>query len=131
MEKAATADDVPPRTACIVKRICVFAGANVGSRAEYRTAASALGRAVAERGLGVVYGGARIGLMGAMADAALAVGGEVIGVIPAALAGREVAHEGLTELRVVHSMHERKATMAELADGFIAMPGGWGALEAL
>jgi uncharacterized protein (TIGR00730 family) len=114
-----------------MRRICVFAGSNVGAREEYRAAAEVLGRTLAGRGMALVYGGARIGRMGAMADAALAAHGTVVGVIPAALAGREVAHDGLSELRVVASMHERKATMAELADGFIALPGGWGTLDEL
>jgi uncharacterized protein (TIGR00730 family) len=114
-----------------MKTICVFAGANLGTRDEYRTAAEDLGRTLAGRHIGVVYGGARIGLMGAMADAALAVDGNVVGVIPAALADREVAHDGLSDLRIVASMHERKATMADLSDGFIALPGGWGTLEEL
>ncbi len=88
-----------------------------------------MGRLLAERGIGVVYGGGRVGLMGAVADAALAAGGEVIGIIPHALVAREVAHAGLTELRVVDSMHERKALMAELSDGFLTLPGGFGTLE--
>ena len=112
-------------------RVCVFAGSNVGREPGYRQGAADLGRALAARGVGLVYGGARVGLMGAMADAVLAAGGEVIGVIPSALVTKEVAHGALTELRVVASMHERKAMMAELADGFIALPGGWGTLEEL
>jgi hypothetical protein len=111
--------------------VCVFAGSNSGRQAEYVDAARELGLALVTRGLGLVYGGARIGLMGAVADAVLAGGGEVIGVIPAALVAKEVAHEGLTELRVVSSMHERKAQMADLADGFVALPGGLGTLEEL
>ena len=95
----------------------------------YAEAARALGETLAERGLGLVYGGGNVGLMGVVADAALAAGAEVIGVIPRALVAREVAHQGLTELRVVGSMHERKALMSELADGFIALPGGIGTLE--
>ncbi len=114
-----------------MKRICVFAGSNAGARPEYRAAAEELGRALAGRGIGVVYGGARVGLMGTLADAALAAGGEVIGVIPEALVRKEVAHDSLTELRVVGSMHERKAVMADLADGFTALPGGWGTLDEL
>jgi uncharacterized protein (TIGR00730 family) len=114
-----------------MKRICVFAGANMGTRDAYRTAAEDLGRTLAGRQMGLVYGGARIGLMGAMADAALDAHGSVVGVIPAALADREVAHDGLSDLRIVASMHERKATMADLADGFIALPGGWGTLDEL
>ena len=112
-------------------RICVFTGSSEGRKPSYRLAAEHLGRTLVERGFGLVYGGARVGLMGAVADAVLAAGGEVIGVIPEALVAREVAHTGLTELRVVASMHERKALMAELSDGFIAMPGGWGTLKEL
>jgi uncharacterized protein (TIGR00730 family) len=114
-----------------MNRICVFAGSSAGRRPDYRMAAADLGRELAGRGLGLVYGGARIGLMGVVADAALAAHGKVTGVIPAALAAKELAHGGLTELRVVASMHERKATMADLADGFIALPGGWGTVEEL
>ena len=110
-------------------RVCVFAGSSPGVRPEYRAAAQELGRVLAARQMGLVYGGARVGLMGAVADAVLAGGGEVTGVIPAALVEREIAHEGLTDLRVVGSMHERKAVMAELADAFIALPGGLGTLE--
>jgi len=113
----------------VLKSICVFAGSNSGSRASYRTAAAELGRVLAMREVGLVYGGARVGLMGVLADAVLASGGRVTGVIPAALVAREVAHNGLADLRVVSSMHERKAVMADLADGFIALPGGWGTLE--
>jgi uncharacterized protein (TIGR00730 family) len=112
-----------------MKSICVFAGSNSGTRAEYIPAAAELGRVLARRDLGLVYGGARVGLMGALADAALSEGGRVIGVMPQALVAKEVAHRGLTELRVVKSMHERKAMMNELADGFVALPGGWGTLE--
>ena len=114
-----------------MKRICVFCGANAGRDPAYREAAQALGTLLAREGLGLVYGGASIGLMGAVADAARAAGGEVIGVIPQALMKREIAHAGLADLRVVGSMHERKALMAELADGFIALPGGVGTLEEL
>lgn len=112
-----------------MKRVCVFAGSSIGYRPVYRNGAEDLGRALAARGIGLVYGGACVGLMGALADAALAEGGEVIGVIPSALVAKEVAHPRLTDLRVVSSMHERKATMAELADAFVAMPGGWGTWE--
>ena len=112
-----------------MKRICVFAGANCGTRGEYVTAAHELGRVLAQRQLGVVYGGARAGLMGALADAALSGGARVIGVMPEALMAKEIAHQGLSELRIVHSMHERKAMMADLADGFVALPGGWGTVE--
>ena len=114
-----------------MKRLCVFCGANPGHDPRYLEAAAALGRCIAQAGLGLVYGGASIGLMGAVADAALAEGGEVIGVIPRTLVEREVAHHGLADLRVVTSMHERKALMAELSDGFIALPGGVGTLEEL
>ena len=112
-----------------MKRICVFAGSNTGVRAEYRAAADALGRELVARGIGLVYGGARVGLMGALADAVLAGNGDVTGVMPEALVAKEVAHTGLPDLRVVSSMHERKALMADLADGFIALPGGWGTWE--
>jgi uncharacterized protein (TIGR00730 family) len=112
-----------------MKRICVFAGSNLGARHEYSAVARELGRAFALRELGLIYGGARVGLMGAVADAVLAARGHVTGIIPEALVAKEVAHAGLSELRVVRSMHERKAMMADLADGFIALPGGWGTLE--
>jgi uncharacterized protein (TIGR00730 family) len=114
-----------------VRRICVFCGASSGRSPAYAEAARAFGAAAAARGLGVVYGGGRVGLMGAVADAALAAGGEVIGVIPQELVDRELAHPGLTELHVVGSLHERKALMAELADGFAALPGGFGTLDEL
>jgi len=114
-----------------LRRICVFAGSRPGARAEYAAAARALGGTLARRGIGLVYGGGNVGLMGELADAALAAGGEVIGVIPEALVRKEVAHTGLSELRVVDSMHERKAQMADLADAFIALPGGMGTLEEL
>ena len=110
-------------------RVCVFAGSSAGTRPEYLAAATELGRLLAMRGVGLVYGGARVGLMGAVADAVLAGGGQVTGVIPQALVDKEVAHSGLTTLHVVTSMHERKALMADLADGFIALPGGWGTLD--
>jgi uncharacterized protein (TIGR00730 family) len=112
-----------------LKRICVFCGSSSGSSAVYQQAATQLGRLLAARGIGVVYGGSHVGLMGAVADSALAAGGEVTGVIPQALFDKEVAHRGLTDLRVVGSMHERKALMADLADGFIALPGGYGTLD--
>lgn len=112
-------------------RICVFTGANPGARLDYASAAKELGRELTTRGYELVYGGAKVGLMGIVADAVLAGGGAVTGIIPRALVGREVAHRGLSELRVVDSMHERKAMMADLADGFIAMPGGLGTLEEL
>jgi uncharacterized protein (TIGR00730 family) len=112
-------------------RICVFAGSSSGTRPEYRSAALALGRALCERQIDLVYGGAHVGLMGAVADAVMAVGGRVTGVIPDALVSKELAHTGVTELHVVASMHERKALMAELSSGFIALPGGWGTWEEL
>jgi len=114
-----------------VKRICVFCGANAGRDRVYLEAATATGNALARAGIGVVYGGAGIGLMGAVADAALAAGGEVIGIIPRNLVEREVAHRGAVDLRIVESMHERKALMADLSAGFIALPGGIGTLEEL
>src|SRR5690349_3145101 len=112
-----------------MRRVCVFTGSSGGVRAEYRVAAAELGRMLASRGVGIVDGGARVGLMGVVADAALGAGGEVVGVIPEALVAKEVAHTGLTDLRVVSSMHERKALMSDLSDAFVAMPGGWGTLE--
>jgi uncharacterized protein (TIGR00730 family) len=112
-----------------VRRICVFCGSNSGTQPEFRRAAEDVGRSLAERGIELVYGGGNVGLMGIVADAALAAGGRVIGVIPKALASKEVAHWGLTDLRVVESMHERKALMAELSDAFIALPGGIGTME--
>ena len=112
-----------------MKRICVFTGSNAGARPEYLIAAQILGQTLVRRQVGLVYGGARVGLMGALADAVLAAGGHVTGVIPESLVAKEVAHVGLSELRIVSSMHQRKAAMADLADGFIAMPGGWGTLE--
>ena len=113
------------------RRVCLYAGSAPGARPEYASAARAMVDALAARGLGVVYGGGRAGMMGALADAALSAGTEVIGIIPRHLADREVAHDGLTELRVVASMHERKAQMVELSDAFIALPGGLGTLEEL
>lgn len=110
-------------------RVCVFCGSNPGTRAEYADAARALAREIVDRKLGLVYGGGSVGLMGILADAALAAGGEVIGVIPRPLATRELAHPRLTEMRLVDSMHERKATMASLVDGFITLPGGLGTFE--
>ncbi|PYN98692.1 MAG: TIGR00730 family Rossman fold protein [Candidatus Rokuibacteriota bacterium] len=112
-----------------MKRVCVFAGSSVGGRPAYAEAAQRLAEALVGRGLGIVYGGGSVGLMGVLADAALAAGGEVIGVIPGPLASRELAHAGLTRMHVVPSMHERKALMASLVDGFIALPGGLGTFE--
>jgi uncharacterized protein (TIGR00730 family) len=109
--------------------VCVFCGSNSGASPAYAEAAERLGRALVRRGLTLVYGGGQVGLMGVAADAALAAGGRVIGVIPEALATRELAHPRVTEMRVVGSMHERKALMSELADGFLALPGGIGTLE--
>jgi uncharacterized protein (TIGR00730 family) len=112
-------------------RICVFAGSSPGANPNYLRAAQQLGALLAERKVGLVYGGASVGLMGAVADATLQAGGEVIGVIPRSLVARELAHKKLPDLRIVGSMHERKATMAHLSDGFIAIPGGIGTLEEL
>jgi len=112
-------------------RICVFCGSSTGNGTVYAEAATALGTMLAERGIGLVYGGAGVGTMGLLADAVLAEGGEAIGVIPGHLASREIAHAGLTELHVVADMHQRKARMSELADGFLALPGGAGTLEEL
>ena len=112
-----------------MRSVCVFCGSNPGRPPQYLAGAASLGRDLARRGIRTVYGGAHVGTMGALADAALAAGGEVIGVIPGHLVAAEVAHQGLTDLRVVASMHERKALMADLADGFIALPGGLGTLE--
>ena len=112
-----------------VQSICVFCGSVDGTNPEYRAEAARLGTLLAARGFGLVYGGASVGLMGAVADAALAGGAPVVGVLPAVLKDREIAHSGLTELHYVGSMHERKATMAEHADAFIALPGGFGTLD--
>jgi uncharacterized protein (TIGR00730 family) len=110
-------------------RLAVFCGSSGGAHPDYGEAARALGVACAERGIGLVYGGARIGLMGTVADAALAAGGHVIGVIPSSLVEREIAHTGVSDLRIVSTMHERKALMASLADGFVVLPGGMGTLD--
>ena len=115
----------------MLSTVCVFCGSSPGSDPRYRDAAAALGSALARSGRRLVFGGGRVGLMGAVADAALAEGGDVVGVIPRHLADREVAHLGLRDLRVVNSMHERKALMSDLADAFIALPGGLGTLEEL
>ena len=112
-----------------IKRVCVFCGSSFGTRPEYREAAEALGRLLAEHDIGLVYGGGCVGLMGALANAVMACGGEVIGVIPDSLMRREVGHNGLTKLHVVETMHERKALMADLSDAFIALPGGYGTME--
>lgn len=113
----------------MIRRICVFCGSNRGSNGVYADAARSLGRLLAQEGVALVYGGGSVGLMGELADSVLAAGGEVIGVIPHALWAREVGHRGLTDLRIVDTMHERKAMMADLSDAFIALPGGLGTLE--
>ena len=110
-------------------RWCVFCGSSPGHDPRFVAAATELGTALAERGIEIVFGGGRVGMMGAVADAALAAGGRVIGIIPHSLERKEVAHRGVSELHVVESMHDRKAMMAELSDGFIALPGGFGTLE--
>ena len=112
-----------------MRSVCVFCGSSPGGNPAYLAAAQAIGREIAGRGLKLVYGGAKVGLMGAVADAALAAGGEVTGVLPKALMIKEIGHTGLSRLEVVDSMHERKARMAELSDGFVALPGGAGTLE--
>ena len=114
-----------------MQSVCVFCGSNFGARETYAEAAAQVGRIIAGRRLGLVYGGSKVGLMGIVADAALAAGGRVVGVIPDALVALEVAHAGLTELHKVGSMHERKKLMADLSDAFIALPGGAGTLEEL
>ena len=114
-----------------MESICVYTGASPGARADYRAAAEGVAREIARRGMTLVYGGGHVGLMGAAADAALAVGGKVVGVIPADIADKEVEHTGLSELLVVDSMHERKMAMLKRADGMIALPGGLGTLEEL
>ncbi len=112
-----------------MQRVCVFCGSSAGADPAFAAAARELGQALARRQLGLVYGGGNIGLMGLLADAVLAAGGEVFGVIPQALVDKELAHRGVTELRIVRSMHERKAVMAGLAEAFVALPGGYGTLE--
>jgi uncharacterized protein (TIGR00730 family) len=112
-----------------MKRICVFCGSSAGNRPEYRTAAEEMAAELVRRNIGLVYGGGNVGLMGIIADAVLRAGGEAQGVIPEHLMAREVGHKGLTKLHVVHSMHERKALMADLSDAFVALPGGFGTLE--
>ena len=114
-----------------LRRICVFAGSRTGVRAAYQAAARELGTALAMRGIGLVYGGASVGLMGTLADAALEHGGEVIGIIPRALARREITYRTLAELHFVDTMHQRKAMMERLCDAFIALPGGWGTFDEL
>jgi uncharacterized protein (TIGR00730 family) len=112
-----------------MKTVCVYCGSSIGAKAVYAERAAALGTRLAQEGLALVYGGGNVGLMGVAADAALAAGGEVIGVIPEQLVGWEVAHRGLTRLEVVSSMHERKARMFDLSDAFVALPGGFGTLD--
>ncbi|MBI3679731.1 MAG: TIGR00730 family Rossman fold protein [Acidobacteria bacterium] len=112
-----------------IRRVCVFCGSSSGFDSGYLAAARGLGRALASRGCGLVYGGAHVGLMGALADTVLDAGGEVIGVIPESMVDREIAHTGLTRLHVVKTMHERKAMMADFSDAFIAMPGAYGTLD--
>src|SRR5499427_3746527 len=112
-----------------MKRICIFCGSRTGAQSEYAEAAKGMGHELLRRGIGLVYGGGCVGLMGTVADAVMGGGGEVIGVIPEALVTRELAHGDITQLIVVHSMHERKAKMAELSDAFIALPGGYGTFE--
>ncbi len=112
-----------------MKYVCVFCGSSMGLRPAYKLAAQAMGKTLAQWGLGLVYGGGNVGLMGVVADAALAEGGEVIGVIPEFFVAKEIGHTGLTKLHVVSSMHDRKALMAELSDAFIALPGGYGTFE--
>lgn len=114
-----------------LRSICVFCGASIGTNPAYREAAVALGEAIARRGMTLVYGGGAVGLMGTVADAAMAAGGEVIGIIPESLMNAEIGHKGLSRLEVVDGMHARKARMAELSDAFIALPGGLGTLEEL
>jgi hypothetical protein len=111
------------------RRLAIFCGAHTGHGSRYIELAAQVSRRIVERGFGIVYGGGRVGLMGVIADAALDAGGEVIGVIPEALASAEVAHGGLTQLHVVSSMHQRKALMADLSNGFIALPGGYGTMD--
>jgi uncharacterized protein (TIGR00730 family) len=112
-----------------MKRICVFCGSSPGVRPEYVLAARELGMLLAQKKIGLVYGGARVGMMGALATAAVEAGGEVTGVMPGSLVRKEVAHTGLKDLRIVGTMHERKAMMGELSDGFVALPGGLGTIE--
>jgi len=112
-----------------MKRICVYCGSNPGSKPVFRQSGRELGRELAKRGLGLVYGGASIGVMGAVADGVLEAGGSAIGVLPHFFSTKEIAHRDLDELIIVNSMHERKAKMSELSDGFIALPGGWGTIE--
>jgi len=113
----------------MLRRVCIFCGSSTGVRPEYRAAAEEIAIRLAKRDVGIVFGGGCVGLMGVVADTALAHGGHVIGVIPSAMVAREIAHRGLPDLRIVASMHERKALMASLSDAFIALPGGFGTFE--
>ena len=122
---------MPPADTARVRAVCVMLGSNPGRRPEYTDAVRGLAAALVDRGTTIVYGGAAVGAMGVLADAALAAGGEVVGVIPRSLVAAEIAHPGLAELRVVETMHERKAAMVDLADGFVALPGGLGTLDEL
>lgn len=130
---ARRAPQPPPRLgeATIVISLCVFCGSSFGASPAYQQAAAGLGKEIAHRRIRLVYGGGRVGLMGVVADAALSAGGEVLGIIPRALQDQEIGHHGLTELLVTESMHERKATMEEASDGFIALPGGFGTFDEL
>ena len=112
-----------------MKRICVFCGSNKGAKPAYIEAAKSLGKVLVKKNIGLIYGGGKVGLMGVIADEVLASGGEVIGVIPQSLVNREVAHQNVTQMHIVNSMHERKALMADLSDGFMALPGGMGTLD--
>ncbi|HYF13871.1 MAG TPA: TIGR00730 family Rossman fold protein [Phycisphaerales bacterium] len=131
MEQASTPSRAADAPAAPLRRVCVFCGASAGARPEYARDAALLGRAIADHGATLVYGGGRAGLMGTVADAALDNGGKVVGVITKLLQSRELAHTGNTELHVVETMHERKMMMATLADAFIALPGGLGTLDEL
>ncbi|MGE4608933.1 MAG: TIGR00730 family Rossman fold protein [Myxococcota bacterium] len=115
----------------VLKRLCVFCGSNRGTLPEYTSAVRSLGRELADRQIGLVFGGGGVGLMGEIADAVLDAGGQVVGVLPHSLGSKEIAHPDVEDLRIVGSMHERKALMSELSDGFIAAPGGYGTLEEL
>ena len=112
-----------------MKRICVFCGSNKGAKPAYIEAAKSLGKVLVKKNIGLIYGGGKVGLMGVIADEVLASGGEVIGVIPQSLVNREVAHQNVTQMHIVNSMHERKALMADLSDGFMALPGGMGTFD--
>jgi uncharacterized protein (TIGR00730 family) len=127
--RQAAAAAPPNRTRMIERRIAVFCGARTGSAETYAKLARTVARALVSRNIGIVYGGGRVGLMGVLADAALEAGGEVVGVIPRALSTKEIAHDALTQLHVVESMHERKALIADLSDAFVAMPGGYGTMD--